>query len=92
MILDDDDTDCDALIEDSQNLDEVAVGLLGDTKKLSEHLKNQYESIVNKNASLRANNPNERPRSRDTEDLSRQAKTHEAIAKLARKSTNENVE
>ena len=47
-----DDTDCDALIEDSQNMDEAA-GVLNDPMALSMMLRQQYESVQNKNSQLR---------------------------------------
>ena len=47
-----DDTDCDALIEDSMNMDEAA-GVLNDPKALSMMLRQQYESVQNKNSQLR---------------------------------------
>ena len=47
-----DDTDCDALIEDSMNMDEAA-GVLNDPMALSMMLRQQYESVQNKNSQLR---------------------------------------
>ena len=42
-----------ALIEDSQTMDEAVVNILDDPRALSMTLKNQYDSVTNKNAQLR---------------------------------------